>query len=218
MTRVELINHYSGKYIFIGESGTLIHDSIISPVTGTQMDGVELHAHFLDGLLQNKMLTPIPDQTMWITTILLAIFSTILYFLLPKFISPIFAIVMMVAILWVSRYLYDIQRLLVDIFPLFLAGGILTFPMTFIYQFFVVDREKRYIENAFSHYIDPKMVEMIDMEEVKMVLGGEQRELSVFFSDIAGFTTISEQLSPPDLFYLMSLYLSRMTDILKHEG
>ena len=65
---------------------------------------------------------------------------------------------------------------------------------------------------------DPKMVEMIDMEEVKMVLGGEQRELSVFFSDIAGFTTISEQLSPPDLFYLMSLYLSRMTDILKHEG
>lgn len=125
---------------------------------------------------------------------------------------------MMVATLWISRYLYDAQRLLVDIFPLFLASGILTFPMTFIYRFFVVDREKRYIENAFGHYIDPKMVEMIDMEEVKMVLGGEQRELSVFFSDIAGFTTISEQLSPKDLFSLMSLYLSRMTDILKHEG
>ncbi len=48
MTRVELINRYSGKYIFIGESGTLIHDSIVSPVTGTQMDGVETHAQFLD--------------------------------------------------------------------------------------------------------------------------------------------------------------------------
>ena len=94
----------------------------------------------------------------------------------------------------------------------------MTFPLTFIYRFFVVDREKRYIENAFGHYIDPKMVEMIDMEEVEMVLGGEERELSVFFSDIAGFTTISERLSPQDLFYLMSSYLSRMTDILKKEG
>ena len=94
----------------------------------------------------------------------------------------------------------------------------MTFPLTFIYRFFVVDREKRYIENAFGHYIDPKMVEMIDMEEVDMVLGGEERELSVFFSDIAGFTTISERLSPQDLFYLMSSYLSRMTDILKDNG
>lgn len=89
--------------------------------------------------------------------------------------------------------------------------------MTFIYRFFVVDSEKRFIEGAFSHYIDPKMVEMINMEEVAVTLGGEQRELSVFFSDIAGFTTISEKLSPKDLFWLMSLYLSRMTDILKKE-
>jgi adenylate cyclase len=86
-----------------------------------------------------------------------------------------------------------------------------------MYRFFVVDREKRFIENAFSHYIDPKMVEMIDMEEVAVRLGGEQRDLTVFFSDIAGFTTISERLSPKNLFWLMSLYLSRMTNILKEE-
>ncbi len=89
--------------------------------------------------------------------------------------------------------------------------------MTYIYRFFVVDNEKRYIENAFGHYIDPKMVQMINMEEVSLTLGGEQKELSVFFSDIAGFTTISEKLSPKDLFWLMSLYLSRMTEILKKE-
>lgn len=89
--------------------------------------------------------------------------------------------------------------------------------MTFIYRFFVVDNEKRYIENAFGHYIDPKMVQMIDMEEVSVSLGGEQRELSVFFSDIAGFTTISEKLPPKALFWLMSLYLSKMTEILKKE-
>lgn len=89
--------------------------------------------------------------------------------------------------------------------------------MTFVYRFFVVDREKRLIENAFGHYIDPKMVEMINMEEVQVALGGEERDVTVFFSDIAGFTTISERLSPQDLFYLMSSYLSRMTDILIRE-
>jgi adenylate cyclase len=86
--------------------------------------------------------------------------------------------------------------------------------MTFIYRFFVVDREKHFIENAFGHYIDPKMVKMIDMEEVEASLGGEQKEVTVFFSDIAGFTTISEKLGTQELFYLMSAYLSRETDIL----
>ncbi len=142
----------------------------------------------------------------------------ILYLLLPSYLSPILAIVMMVSILWLTRYLYDIERTLVDVFPLFLAGGLLTFPLTFIYRFFVVDRERRYIENAFGHYIDPKMVKMINMEEVDLTLGGEQRDVTVFFSDIAGFTTISEALGTRDLFYLMSSYLSRMTDILIREG
>ncbi len=63
MTSYELKDKFEGKYILIGESGTLIHDSLISPVTGTLMDGVELHAHFLDGLLQNKMLTRLYSNT-----------------------------------------------------------------------------------------------------------------------------------------------------------
>ncbi len=218
MSRVELIANFAGKYILIGESGTLIHDSIISPVTGTQMDGVELHAHFLDGLLQNKMLSTLDIRYLWTSIVVLTLIAITLYLLLPSYLSPILAIAMMCAILWLSRYLYDVERTLVEVLPLFLAGGLLTFPITFIYRFFVVDRERRYIENAFGHYIDPKMVEMIDMEEVGLTLGGEEREVTVFFSDIAGFTTISEALSTRDLFYLMSSYLSRMTDILIREG
>jgi class 3 adenylate cyclase len=218
MDTATLTQSFSGKYIFIGEVGTFIHDSLVSPVTGTMMNGVELHAHFLDGLLQNKMLSGLETKYLWISIATLTLVTVILYLLLPSYLSPIVAIVMMGWVLWISRYLYDIERTLVDIFPLFLAGGFLTFPITFIYRFFVVDRERRYIENAFGHYIDPKMVKMIDMEEVSLTLGGEEREVTVFFSDIAGFTTISEALGTRDLFYLMSSYLSRMTDILIREG
>jgi CHASE2 domain-containing sensor protein len=69
MSRVELMANFAGKYILIGESGTLIHDSLISPVTGTLMDGVELHAHYLDGLLQNQMLTRMGSNTSFAVTI-----------------------------------------------------------------------------------------------------------------------------------------------------
>jgi adenylate cyclase len=212
MSRAVLYSNFHGKYVLIGESGTLIHDSFESPVTGTLMDGVETHAHFLDGLLQDKMLSRFDYD--FVVFALLTLVMSLLYFYIPSYLSPILASLMMVLILWVSRYLYDQSRILVDIFPLFLAGGLLTFPMTFIYRFFVVDREKHFIENAFGHYIDPKMVKMIDMEEVEASLGGEQKEVTVFFSDIAGFTTISEKLGTQELFYLMSAYLSRETDIL----
>ena len=213
----ELERMFRGKYVLIGESWTFIHDNITSPVTNTKMDGVELHAHFLDGLLQNKMLTKVSTNYMMIISIILTIITVLCYFFLPRILSLIFAWTIMIVTLWVSRYMYDVHRLVIDIFPLFLSVFIATFTMTYFYRFFVVDKEKRYIENAFGHYIDPKMVEMIDMEEVAVSLWWEQRELSVFFSDIAGFTTISEKLSPENLFWLMSLYLSRMTDILKAE-
>lgn len=125
---------------------------------------------------------------------------------------------MLCSILYVSRYTYDIGRTVVDIFLLFLAGGVITYPVTYMYRFFVVDRAKHIIEDAFSHYIDPHVVKQIGQSEVDVVLWGEWREVSVFFSDIAGFTTISEKLGPTELFYLMSAYLSRMTDILIHHG
>lgn len=170
MSRIDMIATFGGKYILIGESGTLIHDSLMSPVTGTLMNGVETHAHFLDGLLQKKILTPAGDGIIFLIAIFLTILTSLIYFYIPKYLSPIFAIVITLLTIYVVRYAYDIYRTLFDILPLLLSGSVLTFPMTFIYRFFVVDREKRYIENAFGHYIDPKMVEMIDAEQVSVSL------------------------------------------------
>lgn len=112
---------FSGKYVLIGESGTTIHDSVISPVNGTRMDGVETHAHFLDGLLQNKMLSSLDDNWMMASVVVLTFLSIILYFILPKYLSPIFAIMMLAMILYAARYTYDANRILVDISLLFLA-------------------------------------------------------------------------------------------------
>lgn len=212
MSDKDIQSNFGGKYVFVGESGTLIHDSFTSPVSGTMVDGVESHAHFFDALLQDKLLFPFRYN--FALAVLLALITIGVYYFIPKQFSYGIMILAILVILTVARYTYDAGRTIVDIFPLFLAGGVLTFPATYIYRFFVVDREKRHIEQAFSRYVDPKVVKMIDENQLNISLGGERKVVSVMFSDIAGFTSISEHIGTQELFYLMSAYLSRMTDIL----
>lgn len=213
MSRVNLIQTFKDKYIFIGESGTAIHDSYTSPASGQNIDGVEGHAHFLDGILQKKLLRE-ETKLILITSIGIALLMGVLYFFLPKYITPLLAIIACIATIWVSRYLYEQERILVDIFPLFLASSIITYPITYIYKYFVIDRDKRELEQNFGRYIDPTVVEQIARTGGTIELGGEHKELTILFSDIAGFTSISEKLAPNELFLLMVSYLSRMTDIL----
>lgn len=145
----DLVTTFSGKYIFVGESGTIIHDSFVSPVTGKTADGVETHAHLLDALLQNKLLMPIETNIMLVLVGLLTLFTVIIYYTVPKYLSQILAIAILCGLLFALRWSYDSLRILGDATLVFLAGAIVTYPMTFIYRFFVVDREKRELQNNF---------------------------------------------------------------------
>lgn len=198
----------------MGETGTLIHDKILSPAENTLIPGVYSHAFFLDSILQNKILTKIDENIGFILPIFITIFAIIFYFFAPKFVSPIFAILSIFATIFALRYFYDQQKIVIDIFPILLGVSILSYPITYIYKFFIIEKDKRLIINAFSRYLSPHVVEMIDTNKIDVALGGEKKELSILFSDIAGFTTISEKMDTKDLFVLMTKYLSKMTDIL----
>lgn len=101
-----------------------------------------------------------------------------------------------------------------SLFALSIAGVFAAFPIAYAYRYFVVDRDRHFIEKAFSRYVDPEVVEAIAANPKKLNLGGEKRHVAVFFSDIAGFTTISENIGTDKLFALIGEYLSQMTDIL----
>lgn len=80
-------------------------------------------------------------------------------------------------------------------------------------------REKRWIKNSFGQYLSPKVVDLITKDPSKLSLGGEKREMTAFFMDLEGFTTMSEKLSPEELTSMLNEYLSAFTDIiLKHDG
>ena len=145
---------------------------------------------------------------------MLSVISIIFFLFSPKYISPLLAVLLTISAIWIGRYLYGAHGIVIDILPVLLCTSVFSFPLTFIYRFFIIDREKREITRAFAHYVDPTLVGQIADQSSEINLGGETRDLSILFSDIAGFTTLSEKLAPMDLFSLMSSYLSRMTGIL----
>ncbi len=85
-------------------------------------------------------------------------------------------------------------------------------------KFLKEESQKRFIKNAFSHYLAPGVIDEIIKHPESLELGGENREITIFFSDVAGFSTISEKLTPPDLVKRLNEYLSEMTDIILNYG
>jgi adenylate cyclase len=79
-------------------------------------------------------------------------------------------------------------------------------------------RQKMFIKNAFKQYLSPDVIEQIIEHPDRLKLGGERKKLSIFFSDIEGFTGISEGLDPEALTHLLNVYLTAMTDIIHEEG
>jgi adenylate cyclase len=128
------------------------------------MDGVEFHAHFLDGILQNRYMKAynITSGVFIIVLFFLVLISVTIYYLFSsRYVSIGIAIGITLWIIWMSRYTYFVHGIVLEIFPILLAGSMLSFPFSFIYRFFVVDREKRMLRSAFSHYVDPELVREI---------------------------------------------------------
>lgn len=98
------------------------------------------------------------------------------------------------------------------------AAGISALAMTVGYRFMVAEREERFLRKSFALYLAPQVIDTMLASEKMPALGGEMRNLTVFFSDIAGFSSFSERMSPGALVALMNEYLSAMTDIIERHG
>jgi len=83
------------------------------------------------------------------------------------------------------------------------------------YRFVVVDREHRFLRRSFALYLAPEVIEKMLLSNKLPVLGGEMRNVTIFFSDIAGFSSIAGKMTPTALVALMNRYLSAMTDIIE---
>ena len=211
----------AGKLVLIGTSAVGLNDIKTTPVSRA-MPGVEIHAQVLETTLSGEVIsTPIYG-------IVVEFATALLFGLLVIAFAPLFGPVTLVALgaafatalIGTSAYFYAQHRLLIDFtYPLLSTTAIY---LTLIFSSFVREQKQRkQIRSAFAQYMSPALVEQLAQSPEKLVLGGEDRELTIMFSDVRGFTTISEAYKndPQGLTALMNRFLTPLTNaILARKG
>jgi adenylate cyclase len=211
----------AGKLVLIGTSAVGLHDIKTTPVSHA-MPGVEIHAQVLESALTGDVIsTPIFG-------IVVEFAAALLFGLLVIAFAPLFGPITLFALgaafasvlLGASVYFYAQHRLLIDFtYPLMSTTAIY---LTLIFSSFVREQaQRRQIRSAFGQYLSPALVEQLAQSPEKLVLGGEEREMTIMLSDMRGFTSISETYKndPQGLTALMNRFLTPLTNaILNRKG
>ncbi|MBF0322806.1 MAG: adenylate/guanylate cyclase domain-containing protein, partial [Magnetococcales bacterium] len=209
----ELAYFVKDKIVVVGDISEVSHDWFDTPV-GT-VYGVEIVANTIDTLLKGASLQPasFPVEVLSTLTFMLGLL------LAGQFQHP--AIRWMASLVLFSGFiaLAAVQYVYYDLvlaMSYILVAGLLGFLVINLRAFLLERGQKTMIKSAFGQYLSPKVVDILVKDPSKLSLGGEQREMTAFFSDVAGFSTISEKLTPQELVQLLNEYLTAMCDIIAH--
>ncbi|MFA6470251.1 MAG: CHASE2 domain-containing protein [Bacteroidota bacterium] len=225
---------FKGKVVLIGpyfaESKDLFNVSVSEPgsIDRNQMYGVELHANALQTLIHQNYLYKL---SAWMEAALILILSIVTfiavtwlkliktrYAFIIEFVAVIITAGLIDIILTLSYYAFANYNVVLPVVSP-IAAVILNYLGSAVYQYLTERKQKTMIKGMFSQYLNPSVVNELIAHPEKLRLGGEKKELTVFFSDIASFTNFSEKLDAVDLVGILNEYLSAMTDIiLKNNG
>lgn len=214
-----LAERVEGRIVLIGTSAIGLRDIVATPLAAA-VPGVSVHAELVDQALNGQFLLR-PDWARG-AEVLFAIASTLaLHLVLCSGRGSLSALALLVLAgmsLGGAWWAYRHQDLLLDPLPALLCQVLLFLTMMPV-LLFLGNREKRFVRTAFSRYLSPALVERLSHDASALQLGGENRQISVLFSDIRGFTALSETLAPDALTALLNRYLTPMSDVLlAHEA
>jgi adenylate cyclase len=206
------------KLVFVGTTEIGIYDARSTPFDPT-FPGVEIHATVAANILDGRFLIK-NNLTEALNIFLLLIFPLVLVLLLMRVGKTLSAFGIFLALLFLHQLgnytiFTRLNLLLSALYPALSLG--------FAYIFFegyrnlVAEKKGRYLRRAFSSYVSPELVAQILQDPDKLKLGGEKRKVTVLFSDIRGFTSLSERMSPEALVSFLNEYLSPMTQIVMDE-
>jgi adenylate cyclase len=210
---------FKDKIVLIGATAVGLYDLRITPFS-TNYPGLEIHATVVDNILKQRFLNK-PKWTS-IYDLLVVIFLGVLTGLVLPRLNAIrgmfFALGLFILHIIIARWLFVSFSIWINIVYPILAL-LLIYTILTVYRYITEERERKKIRGAFSYYVSSSVVNEMLKYPDRLKLGGDKKDLSVLFSDIRAFTTISEGLSPEDLVHLLNEYLTVMTDIVfKHDG
>lgn len=209
-----LMGQIQGRILLVGTSAVGLRDIVATPVDPA-MAGVKVHAEIIDQIASGVFLER-PDWIIGAERAAAVAAGLVLLFVLATA-TPALAVAIGVLLAglvaggsWLafSRALTLFDPLL----PLAALGAVLLSALPLLLM--LTHREKRFVRESFGRYLSPTLVDRLSENPEGLVLGGEDRELTILFSDIRGFTSLSEKLTPTELTGLLNNFLTPMTDVL----
>ncbi|MBA6391510.1 adenylate/guanylate cyclase domain-containing protein [Colwellia sp. BRX10-3] len=214
------LNKLEGSVVFVGTSAVGLSDLRATPVE-LAYPGVEVHANVLEGLLHPEILPHQPDWWEAAIAIILFVLAVFCVFLFPA-IGPlplmITGTLVMVITTYANFWLWQQHHI-----SLMLTTSLLLIFLVGFYNlalgFFKENSQKKIIKSIFDQYVPPAHIDKMLADPSSVNLDGERKEMTVLFSDIRSFTSISESLSASDLKNLLNKYFNPITkSIFDHKG
>jgi adenylate cyclase len=209
-----LAGEIEGRIVIVGTSALGLRDLVATPVAAS-MAGMRVHAEVIDQILGGTFLDR-PDWAHGLEVGAAFLLGLVLLLVIRQgsaTFSAVSAVALVGLILAASWFAFSRYRLLLDpILPTAAVAAV--FAITMPVLLLLTNREKKFVRGAFAHYLSPTLVERLADDPALLKLGGEERELTILFSDIRSFTSISEKLGANELTTLLNNFLTPMTDVL----
>jgi adenylate cyclase len=207
------------KIVLVGTSAPGLLDLRATPIEEVY-PGVEVHANMISGMLDRniKQKPPYVIGAEFVSLLVAGLAMALLLPLLNPFKSLLVTLAVLVIVLFTNLMVFHVGNLVLP-----LASGLLLisllFALNMTYGYFVETRGKRQITGLFGQYVPPELVDEMARNPESFSMEGESREMTVLFTDVRGFTTISEGLDPKQLSQLMNEFLTPLTEVIyKHRG
>jgi adenylate cyclase len=210
-----------GRLVLVGTSAIGLLDVKTTPVEAV-MPGVEVHAEILESVLTKSLLVS-PNYAIGAELTVAVLFGLAIIVAAPMLSATIVVLLgafLIAGLIGLSLYLFVEHGLLIDFTYPLISSWLIYLVLTFV-NYFREQKQRQQIRSAFGFYLSPHMVEQLARSPDRLVLGGEERRMTILFSDVRGFTTISEHYKddPQGLTRLMNRFLTPLTNaIIERKG
>ena len=208
---------FRDKIVFVGTTAAGLYDVFETPFSNGKMPGVQVHAAVADDILSSRFIRQAGGGVRIATVTGAALAIGIAATLLPAWWAAAATAIVLAGVSWIAT------RLFADGYWLNLSQPVLASAAALFggvaYQYFFEDREKRKMKKLFGQYVSKDVYEQLVADPALARLGGQRREMTVLFSDIRGFTTVSERGQPEEVVGMLNEYFTRMVAIVfAHQG
>lgn len=213
------LSRLGNKIILIGSTAVDLHDEQPTPLSkGTQMQGVEIQANIINMLISGYQLKPLSSVFVSLWMLLVCLCSTLIFTIFKSSFKPLFFNAIL-GVFWLGAMLLLIDEGIMPNLIYITGAWFFSTISLFGCRYFTGENEKREIKKAFSRYVSKEVLEEILKDPKHIALGGEERHITILFSDIRGFTSLSEKLSPQELVGILNKYFNIMSkEILTNKG